>query len=154
MNCYCLLAYDVDEETLKGLVFNYGAVQTSIRARENSFKRYKGGMSIINLFYHYLTALGIYDGCVGSSTNHGIVIVGYGSEDGEDYWILKNSWGTKWGEGGFMRMKCVQIFFKLNLKIFCHQTWCWNVWYRRDDPGSEVSSCGGNNISALHHHHH
>ena len=52
ITCYCLLAYDVDEETLKGLVFNYGAVQTSIRARENSFKRYKGGMSIINLFYH------------------------------------------------------------------------------------------------------
>eukprot|EP00798_Chlamydomonas_sp_ICE-L_P022865 gene22865-30038_t len=37
--------------------------------------------------------------------DHAMVILGYGEEDGEKYWILKNSWGTEWGEGGFIRMK-------------------------------------------------
>ena len=83
-------AYNVDEEALKGLVYHYGAVQTSIRAFDDTFKQYESG---------------VYGDCLGNSTNHAIVIVGYGNEDGEDYWILKNSWGTNWGEGGYMRMK-------------------------------------------------
>lgn len=33
------------------------------------------------------------------------MIVGYGEEDGTEYWILKNSWGPTWGDSGFMKLK-------------------------------------------------
>ncbi|CAL5183567.1 unnamed protein product [Lathyrus oleraceus] len=58
-------------------------------------------------FDHY--SHGIYDGsnCPENSdeTNHCLLIVGYGSVDGQDYWILKNSWGTNWGMEGYMYLK-------------------------------------------------
>ena len=57
---------------------------------------------------------GIYDGkvagtttpeCSSTSTNHAVVIVGYGTENGVDYWKVRNSWDTWWGESGYIRIK-------------------------------------------------
>ena len=68
-----------------------GPVSVAIEADTKVFQFYKSGI--------------ITDSSCGTNLDHGVLVVGYGSEGSTDYWIVKNSWGTSWGENGYVRLE-------------------------------------------------
>jgi cathepsin L len=47
-----------------------------------------------------------------------VTAIGWGSQNGRNYWIIKNSWGTGWGEGGFGKMQRGINIRSFNQNIF------------------------------------
>jgi len=60
------------------------------------------GIHIDHVIQHYDS--GVLDHKCNDDLNHAALVVGYGEENGMKYWKIKNSWGTDWGENGFMRI--------------------------------------------------
>jgi C1A family cysteine protease len=75
---------------LKEAVYNT-PVSIAIEADTRVFQMYTGGV---------LTS----DAC-GTDLDHGVLIVGYGVENDIPFWLVKNSWGPSWGEGGYIKIE-------------------------------------------------
>ncbi|XP_067867793.1 cathepsin L.1 [Heterodontus francisci] len=79
------------EAYLQIAVARNGPISVGIDAGHLSFQLYSSG---------------VYDEplCSSEKLDHGVLVVGYGTLDGSDYWLVKNSWGTDWGVGGYIYM--------------------------------------------------
>jgi len=80
-----------NEEIIKEMLYKKGPLAITMNAR--TLQYYQGG--IINLPYAYCPY----------APDHGVNLVGYGvSPSGLKYWIIRNTWGPNWGEGGYFRI--------------------------------------------------
>lgn len=66
-------------------------VVVAIEADTRYFQSYSGGI--------------LDSAACNTNLDHAVEIVGYGSENGKDYWIVRNSWSSSWGESGYFRVK-------------------------------------------------
>jgi len=79
------------ESALQNAAALNGPVSVAIDASQPSFQLYTSGV-----YYE--------PRCSSMSLNHGVLTVGYGTGLSGDYWIVKNSWGTGWGDRGYINM--------------------------------------------------
>uniref|UniRef100_A0A7S2IR96 Peptidase C1A papain C-terminal domain-containing protein n=1 Tax=Zooxanthella nutricula TaxID=1333877 RepID=A0A7S2IR96_9DINO len=64
------------------------------------------GVAVEEDFRHYASGVFIcWSFKPGGRLDHAVAAIGYGADGGEEYWLVRNSWGTSWGEAGYMRLR-------------------------------------------------
>jgi len=90
-NYYKVQPYSVAQ--LKAAI-SQGPVSVIIQADQDVFMHYQGGV--------------INSAQCGTQLDHAVTAIGYGNENGQDYYIVRNSWNAGWGEAGHVRIAAVE----------------------------------------------
>ena len=120
-----------DTAAIKTAIMTYGVVAAAVEVG-SAFEAYSGGV------YQDSYTTCSSSPCYYTPTNHIIALVGWNDNGGDGYWILRNSWGTHWGESGYMRIKYTSA------RVGCEAVY---LVYEKVASTSYVDpagSCGGN----------
>lgn len=79
-----------DEAALQEAIDTVGPIAVGVDASQSSFVHYTSGIYFDPSCTHHVT--------------HAMLAVGYGVDNGQEYWLIKNSWGLSWGERGYLRI--------------------------------------------------
>jgi C1A family cysteine protease len=122
-----------DIEAIKTAIMTYGVVDAAVYAG-NDFLFYDSGI------YEDANTTCEWTPCYYAISNHGVALVGWDDNNGDGYWILRNSFGTWWGEEGYMRIKYTSA------RVACAVTYL--VYDASPLPAPDITAngCGGSAV--------
>merc|ERR1711909_125292 len=95
----------LSEQNLVDCSSRYGNAGCNGRLMDSAFEYVQANDASRSSFQLYRSGVYVEPRCSSRSLDHGVLAVGYGTDaKNGDYWIVKNSWGTGWGEAGYIKM--------------------------------------------------